>query len=261
MIEIERAKRELEKHFQELEKKDRKTERKVGHMYRVANISKKIATKLNLTEEQIQLAELIGLLHDIGRFEQYKKFDQTVDSKTLDNLQLFDHGKAGVEVLKENNYIRKYIEEDKYDDIIYTAIYEHNKYELTKGLEKEKELFCKIVKDADKIDLLEEAVLVYWQTPEEIKKIEEGSLSPKMLQDFYEHKLADNRNRISQTDQILRFTSFIFDIHFPYSYEIIKEKDSVNRMIDRFDYQLPNTKEEMMKIKKIANQYIDEKTK
>ena len=261
MIEIEKAKKELENRIQKLENKDIKTERKVGHMYRVANISKKIATKLNLTKEQIQLAELIGLLHDIGRFEQYKKFEQTVDSKTLDNLQLFDHGKAGVEVLKENNYIRKYIEEDKYDDIIYTAIYEHNKYELTKGLEKEKELFCKIVKDADKIDLLEEAVLVYWQTPEEINKIEEGSLSPKMLQDFYEHKLADNRNRISQTDQILRFTSFIFDIHFPYSYEIIKEKDSVNRMIDRFDYQLPNTKEEMMKIKKIANQYIDEKTK
>ena len=261
MIEIEKAKKELENRIQKLENKDIKTERKVGHMYRVANISKKIATKLNLTKEQIQLAELIGLLHDIGRFEQYKKFEQTVDSKTLDNLQLFDHGKAGVEVLKENNYIRKYIEEDKYDDIIYTAIYEHNKYELTKGLEKEKELFCKIVKDADKIDLLEEAVLVYWQTPEEINKIEEGSLSPKMLQDFYEHKLADNRNRISQTDQILRLTSLIFDIHFPYSYEIIKEKDSVNRMIDRFDYQLPNTKEEMMKIKKIANQYIDEKTK
>lgn len=261
MINIEKAKKELEFHIQKLEKKDNKTLRKEGHMYRVANISKKIAIALGLSQEHIQLAELIGLLHDIGRFEQYKKFDEKIDSKELDNIQVFDHGKAGVEVLKENNYIRKFCEEKKYDDIIYTAIYEHNKYELTKGLEKDKELFCKIIKDADKIDLLEEAVFVYWQTPEEIKKIEEGNLSTKMLQDFYNHKLANNRNRISQTDQILRFASFIYDIYFPHSYEIIKENDSVNKMISRFDYKLQKTKEEMMKIKKIANEYIKEKTK
>ena len=93
---------------------------------------------------------------------------------------------------------------------------------MSSGLTKEQELFCKIIKDADKLDLIYEAVSIYWQTPEAIKKIEEGELSEKMLKDFYEYKLADNRNRISETDQILRFTSFIFDINFTYNFKVLK---------------------------------------
>ena len=68
-------------------------------------------------------------------------------------------------------------------------------------------------------------------------------------------KLADNRNRISETDQILRYASFIFDINFPYSFEILKKNDYISKMIDRFNYQIPETKEEMMKVKRIAKEY------
>lgn len=259
MIEIQKAKQELVNHVHGLEIDNPRVEMKLGHIMRVAENCKKIAIDLGLTEEQIQLAELIGLLHDIGRFEQYQIFDRNTETKVLDNTKKFDHGEAGVEVLKKNNYIRKYIEENTYDNIIYTAVYEHNKYELTKGLSEEKELFSKIVKDADKIDLLYEAVYIYWQDLERIQKVEEGELSEKMLENFYQHKLADNRNRISETDQILRFASFIFDLNFSYSFKILKEKDNVSKMIDRFHYQIPETKAEMMKVKKIAKEYIEKK--
>ena len=80
-----------------------------------------------------------------------------------------------------------------------------------------------------------------------------------MLQDFVQYKLADNRNRISETDQILRFTSFIFDINFQYSFKILKENDNINKMIDRFNYRLPKTRESMEKVKKIANEYLMER--
>ena len=45
---------------------------KVVHTYHVAENAKEIAEKLNLDQEDIELAELIGLLHDIGRFEELK---------------------------------------------------------------------------------------------------------------------------------------------------------------------------------------------
>lgn len=122
MIDIERAKQELKKHVEEQKIDNQKVANKLGHILRVAEISKKLATELNLAEEQIQLAQLIGLLHDIGRFEQYKISDIT---------KKFNHGEAGVELLKKDNYIRKYVEEDKYDEIIYTAVYEHNRYKMT----------------------------------------------------------------------------------------------------------------------------------
>lgn len=249
MIDIEKAKRELVNYVHKLEINNPRVEMKLGHIMRVAENCKKLAVDLRLTEEQIQLAELIGLLHDIGRFEQYKIVDKT---------KKFDHGEAGVEVLKKDNYIRKYIEENKYDEIIYTAIYEHNQYALTEGLAKEKELFSRIIKDADKIDILYESIYIYWQDAERIQKVEEGKLSEKMLEDFYQYKLADSRNKVSETDQILRYASFVFDISFPCSFKILKENDNVSKMIDRFHYQVPETKAEMMKVKKIAKEYIEE---
>ena len=82
-----------------------------------------------------------------------------------------------------------------------------------------------------------------------------------MLEDFYAKKLANNKNRVSETDQILRFCSFIYDINFKYSFEILKESNNMSKMIDRFDYKISETKQEMMKIKEIVNQYIEEKIK
>lgn len=44
--------------------------RKINHSLRVAKLMKEYAKKLEYSEEEITLAEEIGLLHDIGRFEQ-----------------------------------------------------------------------------------------------------------------------------------------------------------------------------------------------
>ncbi len=249
MIDIENAKKELINHVNKIQIDNPRVQMKLGHIIRVAQNCKKLATNLKLTKEKIQLAELIGLLHDIGRFEQYKILDKNKKEK-------FDHGKAGVEVLKKDNYIRKYIKEDIYDDIIYTAVYEHNKYQLSEGLSQEKELFCKIIRDADKLDLIYEGAVIYWEQPERIKQVEEGKLSEKMLEDVYQTRLADGRNKMSEIDQILRFASYVFDVNFSYSFKVLKENDNLSKMIDKFDYQIPETKDRMMKVKKIVNEYI-----
>ena len=261
MINIQEAKTELMDHIDGLKLDNPRVEIKRGHSMRVAENCKKIATALGLSKEQIELAELIGILHDIGRFEQYRIFDKNTDLKVLDITRKFDHGKEGVKVLKKDNYIRKYIKEAQYDEIIYTAIHEHNQYALSEGLSEDEELFSKIIKDADKLDLMYEAIEIYWQTPDWIKKIEEGKLSQKMLENFYEQKLSENRHKKSEVDQILRFVSFIYDINFKCSFEIIKENDYITKMIDRFNYEFLETKDELEKVKNIANEYILEKTK
>ena len=100
---------------------------------------------------------------------------------------------------------------------------------------------------------------IYWQEEEQIKQIETGHLSPQMLEDFYSQKLSNNINRTSQTDQILRFCSFIYDLNFKCSFENLKETDNMNKMIDRFKYQIPETKQEMVRVKEIVNKYIIDK--
>ena len=261
MIDIEKSKKELINYVDMIEIDTSEIERKIYHTFRVMNNCKKIANMLRLPNEQINLAQLIGLLHDIGRFEQYKIYNKSVGIESSNKDIKFDHGKVGVEILKKDNYIRKYIEDDQYDKIIFTAICEHNKYEISKGLSKEEELFCKIIKDADKLDIFYESVYIFWQKKNQIKEIESGKLSSKMLQDFYNYKLSNKQNEVNKIDEILKIASFIYDINFKCSFEILKENNNINKMIDRFDYKLPQTKQDMEKIKEIVNKYVIEKTK
>ena len=69
------------------------------------------------------------------------------------------------------------------------------------------------------------------------------------------------KKRISETDQILRFSSFIYDMNFKYSFEHLKQRDNISKMIDRFKYKIPKTKQEMIKVKNISNEYVIEKIK
>lgn len=100
---------------------------KYYHSYRVMHLSILIAKKLNLSEKDIKLAKIIGLLHDIGRFEQDKLYDSFKDTK-------MDHGDYGVEVLKRNKALDCYnIDKEDYE-VVYKAIINHNKFQIETGL-------------------------------------------------------------------------------------------------------------------------------
>ena len=121
---------------------------KIDHTLRVVELCEEIAKSLNLSSEEVEVAKMIGLLHDIGRFEQWKRYETFVDSKSI------DHADLGVEILTTNNYIRKYYSDNEYDEIVLNAITFHNKYKLPDDLNEKEELFSKIIRDADKIDIL-----------------------------------------------------------------------------------------------------------
>ena len=160
-INIEEAKEEFIKYTENFNTKDKNVKRKQQHSIRVMKIAEQIATNLKLSEEQIQLATLIGLLHDIGRFKQY------TDIGLGDNLEGFDHGDYGAKVLFEEGLIRKFIETNKYDEIIKKSIKNHNKFSIEAGLTQEELLFAKLIRDADKIDILYESIYIFYRNNEE----------------------------------------------------------------------------------------------
>ena len=247
MIDLENAKKEFEKYISNYDLNNPEIARKVGHSYRVAEISKKIAKSLNLEQEEIELAELIGLLHDIGRFEQ-----QTI-YKTYDDIDSIDHGELGVKILENNEYIRKYIENSQYDKIIKIAIFNHNKYEIEENLEQKTILFCKIIRDSDKLDILYQAQEIFWKDK---TKIQDG-ISQKVLRDFKDNKQILNQDKKTQLDKAIAIISFIYDINYLESLKIIKENDYINKIIDKFEIEDTKVKEEMEEIRKIANKYIE----
>ena len=245
IIDLEKAKKEFLKYTENYDLTNENINRKQGHSIRVMNISKQIATELNLTEEQIQIATLIGLLHDIARFEQYTQYQTYNDNRS------FDHGDYGVEIL--NKDMRKYIKTDKYDKLIKIAIKNHNKFEIEEGLNEEELLFSKLIRDADKIDILYEAVSMFWNGEE--KDIDNTEISSKVMEKIEERELIkrDKNKAFCGIDKVMSVLAFIFDINYKPSFKIIKENDYINKIIDRFEFK------DKEKVRNIALQYLQEK--
>lgn len=72
MIDIKNERQEFKKYIFQYKQDKLGYDLKVIHTYKVVENSNKIATLMNLSEEDIKLAEIIALLHDIGRFEELK---------------------------------------------------------------------------------------------------------------------------------------------------------------------------------------------
>ena len=230
---------------------DSNIERKQKHSIRVMNISKEIAKKIELTQEEIEIAALIGLLHDIARFEQYKQYHTFKDNISI------DHGDLGAEIL--NKDIREYIETNKYDEIIKLAVKNHNKYKIQEDLSQEQKIFAQIIRDADKIDILYEAVEMLWEESENL--IEESTITDKVFEQIINNKQIKSKDKITPIDNVVSVIAFIFDINFKESFKILKQKDYINKVLNRYNIHDYKTKQEIEKIRKLANEYIDQKIK
>ena len=201
--------------------------------------------------EKIELATLIGLLHDIGRFEQFKIY------QTYSDLESIDHGDLGADILKQNNFIRNFIKEAKYDEIILKSVQNHNKYKIADDLNKEEKLFCKIVRDADKIDILYEAIEIFWKKGRE--EIQNDLISDKVYNEFLNKKLIkkDKNMKKNGIDKLVLMLAFVFDINFHESLEILKKEDYLNKILNNFDFKRQDTKEKIENIRNVLNLYLN----
>lgn len=123
--------------------------RKYHHTFRVADYAKELAKSENLNEHDTFIAYLCGLLHDIARFKQATEY------KTFNDFKSFDHGNMGYNILIENDYISNYIKDEESKQIILKAVKNHNKYEIEENSTDKQLFFAKLVRDADKIDILD----------------------------------------------------------------------------------------------------------
>ena len=248
---FENVKSEFTKFVQQYDLDYPKMKRKLEHSYRVMENAGKIAQSLNLNEEEIEMAKMIGLLHDIGHFETIKIKDILKEDKKI------DHGDFGVEILQKDNYIRNYITEDKYDNIIFQAIKNHNKFKIEEGLSEEELLFANIIRDADKLDIFYEGAKMFWTKKEEVEEINISKITDNVLNDFFNSILIDRKYIETKADGIVSFLGFMFDINFKYDFEVLKKEDYINKILDKFTFYDEKTAEQMKKIRTIAKSYID----
>ena len=237
MIDYDKALHAFQTYVKNYDANDGKVRLKIVHTMKVAELSEMIARGIGLDEENVQLAKVIGLLHDIGRFEQLRRFHDFRDYLTVDHAQL------GVEILKENHLIRSFVEDEKYDDIIFQTISNHNKYAIADGLNKNTLTHAKIIRDADKTDIFR----VHIEDPVDdflfIKddEIKQSKISKEIEKQFYEGHCIASGGRKSGADVYVMRLAFMYDVNYVPALEYIQKQNYLRRMIDRIGFENPDT--------------------
>lgn len=211
----ETAKQAFENYMSNFDKGNHLISSKYNHTYQVVKLMAELAFRLDLDKKKIELAKIIGLLHDIGRLEQIKKFNILSDNKTH-----FDHADESCVYLFEKGHIRDFIEDNQYDSILEKAIRNHNKFELEENLTGEELLFSRMIRDMDKVDIYRVLAIDF----ESVFKVSE--ISEEVLKEFQKEKTICNRLVKSDSDRTLVRLAFIFDMNFNESFDILVEQDN-----------------------------------
>lgn len=203
---------------------------KVAHSYKVVGTAETIARSLELGVEEIELAKIIALLHDVGRFEQYRVYGTYRDGDSI------DHANLGVEILFGNNgIIRDFVPSDEHDTTILKAIKNHNKLTISDDCHAGELLHCQIIRDADKTDILR-GVVDDIRNGENVvgdyATIRHQKPSRETMDAFTEHRMIDVKLIENDLDRYLKNAAFIFDYNFSKGLEIIRSRGDLDILLN-----------------------------
>jgi putative nucleotidyltransferase with HDIG domain len=222
-------------------------ELKREHTLMVCEEIKSLAEEINLSQEKIRLAYVIALFHDIGRFEQFYRF------RTFDDSQSLNHAALSVDIIKSDGYLDSIPE--NLHELIFRAILNHNIpfYQVPEN--NETTLFSKLLRDADKLDILRVV------TRDDLRKLVEGKdqsdiyeVSDMILRKFQDHQIVTVDLVRSLNDLRLVRIGWIFDINFHATYEKIKERKFLEKLI-----RLIPKSEKTVEIQSIVQEYMEQK--
>ena len=207
---------------------------KVIHSYKVAEIAERIARSLN-NEELVDFAWLLGLLHDIGRFEQARRYNTFVDSQSV------DHAELGADILFKEDLIDRFPTEtlpDGWRQTAETAIRQHNKLAIAEGLDERTKIFSEILRDADKVDIFR----VLSEIPYADRHGSGGpvlpetdEVSPEVMACVREHRCVPSGVRKTRFDKRVSHCCFAFELVFEESRKIVSEQGNLLKLLTMQD--------------------------
>ena len=257
MIDITKAKKVFKEYIKNYDPTNGKIAIKIAHMYRVAEIAKNTAKYLRLSDEDVRLAELIGLLHDIGRFEQIKQFN------TFDDKKSINHGELGIKILFQDNLIRKFIEDTCYDRIIYLAIINHNKNQslLTKDVTKRERLHMNIIRDSDTLDILN--IIIDDNADKKAlydkEDLTDETLSDEIYNEFMKVRELDYGKIKNSADLLITRYMFIWNMNYNYALQEIKNRQYLEKLYNKFIYKDKKTMDRITEIYDMTSRYMNKK--
>lgn len=253
VLDRSRARRAFAEYVRAYDPTDPKVRLKIDHTYRVAALCEQIARSIPLSEEDADRAWLAGLLHDVGRFEQLRRYGTFEDAKSI------DHAACSEEVLFEQGHIRDYLDDDSADTPLRTAVRWHSAYRLPEGLDESTLQLCQILRDADKIDILRVNV----ETPlEEIYNVTTEALrtadvTPEVLDAFYAHHAVLRSLKRTPADNVVGHTSLVYELVFPESLREVSRQGYLWQLLD-FQTRNPRTARTFEALRQHMHTWLEE---
>ena len=190
---------------------------KIEHTYHVAEACDAVAREQGWSSEDIDLAWLCGLLHDMGRFEQLRRWDTFKDADAPAVMS-----------------IRDFIDDPAEDELIRASIAYHSDFRLPAQLDERTRSFCDIVRDGDKIDIMR---TIADSTVDTVLKVDEDTFlashfSTPALTAFDEHRCVARDERDEPADFLVGLICFMFELVYPASRALARKQGDIHRLLD-----------------------------
>ncbi|MDD2756306.1 MAG: HD domain-containing protein [Methanothrix sp.] len=202
---------------------------KLEHTYRVCENITIIALSQGVNREDLALAKAIALLHDVGRFEQLQGFGSFDDRKTL------DHAMLGLKVINRSEILCSLPKRER--NLIRKSIWHHNKYRIPVREKAEVAFFSKLIRDADKLDILR-IITEHFERRDQhpnraldLGLADEMELTKKVVSDFLQGKMVKISAMKTLGDRHLLYLGWVVDINFPITLDLMKEKGYLERLL------------------------------
>ena len=195
-----------------------------------------------------------SLLHDIGRFEQQKNYGTFIDADSI------DHAQYGADILFTQGKIRDYLEDDSQDELLRTAVYYHSAFRLPEDLDDRTIMFCNMLRDADKIDILKVNVEfpleeIYNVTSQVLRNCE---VTKEVMDSFQEEHAVLRSLKKTAVDNVVGHISLVYELVYPISLKLVKEQGYLEQLMN-FESNNPVTVKQFREIKKKMQDYLGSK--
>lgn len=209
-----------------------------------------ISHRLKLSENDMLIAEVLGLFHDIGRFYQYEKY------RTFRDDLSEDHAKIGARIVANSHILKGLTEVEK--NLITKGILYHNIHKLPENKDPRCLFFCKLLRDADKLDIWRVIINYYYKEQDhnhnsvlELGLPDTSGYSNTILNDIYAGQTSSSSAIKNLNDFRLLQIGWVYDINFYPTFQEIKKRN----YIDEIASTLPET-QELKKVIKIVENYL-----
>lgn len=226
---------------------------KEDHTRRMCADTLLIVEELGLNQQQRLLAETISLFHDVGRFEQFIKY------RTYNDVGTVNHSLLGLKVLAENKILDGLDSREK--EIIETAIRLHGERDLPKGLRGEAELFAKLIRDIDKLDIyyvMIDRLEDFRKDPQKAEATlgfsKKEGYSKNIIQAIIDNRTVGYEDIRSLDDMVIVMLGWVIDINFVPTLKEIRKRKIFEQMVSF----LPDTEDIRSVVRHINNQ-LDER--